>query len=338
MKRIIDANLNRGVEALRVLEEISRFLLDDKSSSETLKLIRHEINALQEKDYDALLKARDTENDIGINIKNPDKRTDIESIFKANIKRLQQVLRVLAEYSPDNAAVFEDLRYKSYTLEKIMWNKLKDKYNKLILGNKKLYLVTNSDKFENDDAFLDAVASALKGGVDILQLREKTMPANRIIELGKKIKLLCAEYGATFIVNDRVDIAYVLEADGVHLGQDDMDVESARKILGNNAIIGVSTHAPEQAQKAVADGADYIGMGPVFTTPTKPGRKSVGLEYVEWVSNNIDIPAFAIGGIDTDNVSEVIAHGAKRIAVVRAIINAENPEYAAKQFYSIINK
>ncbi len=338
MKRIIDANLNRGVEALRVLEEISRFLLDDKSSSETLKLIRHEINALQEKDYDALLKARDTENDIGINIKNPDKRTDIESIFKANIKRLQQVLRVLAEYSPDNAAVFEDLRYKSYTLEKIMWNKLKDKYNKLILGNKKLYLVTNSDKFENDDAFLDAVASALKGGVDILQLREKTMPANRIIELGKKIKLLCAEYGATFIVNDRVDIAYVLEADGVHLGQDDMDVESARKILGNNAIIGVSTHAPEQAQKAVADGADYIGMGPVFTTPTKPGRKSVGLEYVEWVSNNIDIPAFAIGGIDPDNVNEVIAHGAKRIAVVRAIINAENPEYAAKQFYSIINK
>ena len=338
MKRIIDANFNRGVEALRVLEEISRFLLDDKSSSETLKLIRHEINALQEKDYDALLKARDTENDIGINIKNPDKRTDIESIFKANIKRLQQVLRVLAEYSPDNAAVFEDLRYKSYTLEKIMWNKLKDKYNKLILGNKKLYLVTNSDKFENDDAFLDAVASALKGGVDILQLREKTMPANRIIELGKKIKLLCAEYGATFIVNDRVDIAYVLEADGVHLGQDDMAVESARKILGNNAIIGVSTHAPEQAQKAVADGADYIGMGPVFTTPTKPGRKSVGLEYVEWVSNNVDIPAFAIGGIDPDNVNEVIAHGAKRIAVVRAIINAENPEYAAKQFYSIINK
>ncbi len=338
MKRIIDANLNRGTEALRVLEEISRFLLDDETSSKTLKLIRHELNALQENDYDELLKARDTENDIGVNIKNPDQRTDIESIFKANIKRLQQVLRVLAEYSPDNAAVFEDLRYKSYTLEKTMWNKLKEKYNKLILENKKLYLVTNSDKFDNDDAFLDAVASALKGGVDILQLREKTMPANRIIELGRKIKLLCAEYGATFIVNDRVDIAYILEADGVHLGQDDMDVASARKILGTNAIIGVSTHAPEQAQKAVADGADYIGMGPVFTTPTKPGRKSVGLEYVQWVSENIEIPAFAIGGIDLDNVKDVIEHGAKRIAVVRAIINAENPEYAAKQFYSIINK
>ena len=332
MKRIIDANLNRGTEALRVLEEISRFLLDDKESSQTLKLIRHELNALQEKDYDTLLSARDTENDIGITIQNPDKRTDIENIFKANIKRLQQVLRVLAEYAPEHAGRFEDLRYKSYTLEKIMWDKLKEKYNKLILGNKKLYLVTNSDKFDSDDAFLDAVASALKGGVDILQLREKTMPANKIIELGKKIKLLCAEYNATFIVNDRVDIAAILEADGVHLGQDDMDVASARKILGNNAIIGVSTHAPEQAQKAVQDGADYIGMGPVFTTPTKPGRKSVGLEYVEWVSQNIDIPAFAIGGIDLNNVNEVIKHGAKRIAVVRAIINAQSPESAAKEF------
>ena len=201
-----------------------------------------------------------------------------------------------------------------------------------ILHYKKLYLVTNSDKFDSDDAFLDAVASALKGGVDILQLREKNMPANKIVELGKKIKLLCAEYNAIFIVNDRVDIAAILEADGVHLGQDDMDVASARKILGNNAIIGVSTHAPEQAQKAVQDGADYIGMGPVFTTPTKPGRKSVGLEYVEWVSQNIDIPAFAIGGIDLTNVSEVIQHGAKRIAVVRAIINAQSPENAAKEF------
>ncbi len=338
MKRIIDANLNRGTEALRVLEEISRFLIEDFEVSENLKLIRHELNNLQEKDYDALINARDTENDIGIAMKNPDRRSDIQNIFKANIKRLQQVLRVLGEYSCEHAAIFEKLRYESYILEKKMWNKLKEKYNKLKLGDKKLYLVTNSDKFDSDDKFLDAIASALKGGVDILQLREKSMPANKIIELGQKIKLLCAEYNATFIVNDRVDIAYVLEADGVHLGQDDMDVASARKILGDNAIIGVSTHAPEQAKKAVIDGADYIGMGPVFTTPTKPGRKSVGIEYVNWVSKNINIPAFAIGGIDLNNVKEVIDNGAKRIAVVRAIINANSPELAAHQFYDIINK
>lgn len=336
MKRIIDANFNRGSEALRVLEEISRFVLDDRNFSEELKTMRHKMNNLQEKDYNALVEARDTDNDTGVGIKNPDKRSGIETIFKANIKRLQQVLRVLEEYSPDNHEIFEKLRYKSYTLEKNMWDKLKEKYNKLMLEDKKLYLVTNSDKFNNEDSFLDAVASALKGGVDILQLREKTMPANKIIQLGRKVKLLCAEYGATFIVNDRVDIAYILGADGVHLGQEDMDIESARKILGQNAIIGVSTHAIEQAQKAVADGADYIGAGPVFTTPTKPGRQSVGLEYVKWVSENIKIPAFAIGGIDLENVGEVVKSGAGRIAVVRAIINSDNPQKAAEEFLKIL--
>ena len=213
-----------------------------------------------------------------------------------------------------------------------MWDKMK----KIKLLNRKLYLVTNSDKFDSEDLFLDAVASALKGGVDIIQLREKNMPANKIIELGKKIKLLCGEYNALFIVNDRVDIAFAVGADGVHLGQDDMDIQSAREILGENAIIGVSTHAPEQAQKAVLDGADYIGVGPVFTTPTKPGRQSVGLEYVKWVSDNIDLPAFAIGGIDLDNVNEVISNGAKRIAVVRAIINSVNPEIAARAFLEVL--
>lgn len=335
MKRIIDANLNRGNEALRILEEIARFLLDNKDLSEELKTMRHQLSMVQDADYTELLMARDTENDIGVNIKNPDKRTDIETVFKANIKRLQQVLRVLAEYSvnnSENAAVFENMRYRTYTLEKFMWDKLKEQYNKYMLESKKLYLVTNSDRFKNETEFLNAVASALKGGVDILQLREKTMSAQKIIELGKKIKLLCAEYNTTFIVNDRVDIAYVLEADGVHLGQDDMDVASARKILGSNAIIGVSTHAPEQAKKAVADGADYIGVGPVFTTPTKPTTKSVGLEYVNWVSKNIQLPYFAIGGINLENVDEVVKNGAKRIAVVRAIINAENPEHAAEEF------
>ncbi len=332
MKRIIDANLNRGTEALRVLEEISRFILDDKEISNSLKIIRHRLNTIQDLDYESYLNARDTENDVGTKIKNPDKRNNLKSIFKANIKRLQQSLRVLAEYMPENYDVFEELRYKSYTLEKNMWDKMK----KIKLLNRKLYLVTNSDKFDSEDLFLDAVASALKGGVDILQLREKNMPANKIIELGKKIKLLCGEYNALFIVNDRVDIAFAVGADGVHLGQDDMDIQSAREILGENAIIGVSTHAPEQAQKAVLDGADYIGVGPVFTTPTKPGRQSVGLEYVKWVSDNIDLPAFAIGGIDLDNVNEVISNGAKRIAVVRAIINSVNPEIAARAFLEVL--
>lgn len=333
--RIIDANLNRATEASRVLEEIARFLLDDKTLSETLKNIRHEICNIQEKHYSDYLQARDTINDVGVNIKNSTERLNIENVFKANIKRLQQALRTLAEYSveiAENTAIFEQLRYTSYTLEKNMWDKLKEKYNQIKLADKHLYLVTNSDQFESEDAFLDAVASALEGGVDILQLREKTMPANKILPLAKKLKQLCLQYDTTFIINDRIDIAALVEADGVHLGQDDLDVQSAREILGSNAIVGISTHAPEQALKAVAEGADYIGVGPVFATPTKEGRIPVGLEYVKWASENINIPYFAIGGIDLENCEEVLKAGAQKIAVVRAIINADSPKNAAESF------
>lgn len=341
MKRILDANLNRASEATRVLEEIARFLLEDKDLSEKLKNIRHSLNAVQEKAYHSYLESRDTEGDIGVDIKNSTERINIENIFKANIKRLQQALRTLAEYSgqlPQNVKTFEKIRYTSYTLEKIMWNKLKEKYNQIKIADKKLYLVTNSDKFESDDDFLDAIASALQGGVDILQLREKAMPANKIMELGKKIKQLCLQYDTTFIINDRVDIALALEADGVHLGQDDLDIHTARQILGPNFIIGISTHAPEQALKAEADGADYIGVGPVFETPTKLGRVAVGLDYVHWASENIEIPSFAIGGIDLENCDEVLDSGLKRIAVVRAIINAQSPKSQAEKFLGILSK
>lgn len=335
LKRIIDANLNRAAEAVRILEEIARFLLDDKDLSEKLKNIRHKINSIQEENYGEYLTARDTENDVGVDIKNTTERINVENIFKANIKRLQQSLRTLAEYSvenKENAATFEKLRYNSYTLEKIMWEKLKEKYNQIKLSDKKLYLVTNSDQFESDDAFLDAIASALEGGVDILQLREKNLPANKILEIGRKIKQLCLQYDVTFIINDRIDIAAILEADGVHLGQDDLDVKSAREILGENTIVGVSTHAPEQALKAVEDGADYIGVGPVFATPTKPGRVPVGLEYAKWASENIEIPAFGIGGIDIDNIDKVLETGLNKVAVVRAIINAKSPQKATEEF------
>ncbi|MDD3436330.1 MAG: thiamine phosphate synthase [Candidatus Gastranaerophilales bacterium] len=341
LKRITDANLNRAAEAARVLEEIARFLLDDKDLSEKLKHIRHKINSLQEEAYEDYLHARDTENDVGVDIANSDNRINIENIFKANIKRLQQALRTLAEYSQtnkQNVVLFEKLRYETYTLEKIIWDRLKEKYGRVKLADKKLYLVTNSDKFNSEDDFLNAIASALEGGVDILQLREKTMPAKKVLELGRKVKQLCLQYDVTFIVNDRVDIAALLQADGVHLGQDDLDVKSAREILGANAIVGVSTHAPQQALKAVEDGADYIGVGPVFATPTKQGRTPVGLEYVEWVSKNIDIPAFAIGGIDLENFQQVFEAGLNRIAVVRAIMNAKSPQLAAEELWENIQK
>ena len=335
MKRIIDANLNRTTEALRVLEEIARFYLDNEKLSETLKNIRHDISKFADKKYEELLFSRDTNNDVGININNPTQRKDILNIFKANIKRLQQSLRTLAEYAQAeniDFKIFEKARYDSYTLEKEMYENLSSKLNKFRLQDKNLYLVTSSENFENDDDFLNAIASSLEGGVRLLQLREKSHDAKRTIRLGKKIRELTSIYDAIFILNDRIDIAQIIDADGVHLGQDDIGIKEARNILGDKMIIGISTHCPEQAKKAVEQGADYIGVGPIFTTPTKPGRTAVTTEYAKWVAKNIDIPWYAIGGIDLDNVQEVLDAGAKRIAVVRAIINAENPSKAAKEF------
>lgn len=340
MKRIIDANLNRATEALRVIEEIARFYLNNESLCAQLKHLRHELAGVIDLNYVALLKNRDTEGDIGTSVVNNTEKQDILDIFKANFKRLQQSLRVLAEYGQAEGidiAVFEKTRYDSYTMEKNMFEELSKKLKLKRLEDKKLYLVTDRSKFSSVDEFLDAVAASLKGGVQIVQLREKTANAKEFIGLGRKVKELCAIYDALFIINDRVDVAHIVGADGVHLGQDDIDIDSARHLLGKDAIVGISTHAPEQAEKAVASGADYIGVGPVFETPTKPGRKSVGLEYVEWASKNVNIPWFAIGGISAENVSEVINAGASRIAVVRAIINSENPDVNANIFVEKIN-
>lgn len=326
MKRIIDANLNRATEGLRVIEEIARFILSDAELSARLKTIRHELQKFFDVEYDILLDSRDTFNDVGCNIINPDKKESLDSIFKANFKRVEEAFRVLNQY----ASLDDSYRYRIYTIEKEMRSKLKLDYKKIFLNDKKLYLVTNSDNFESDEIFLDRVALSIKSGVDIVQLREKNTTSKRFIYLAQRIRELTSHFGAAFIVNDRVDIAKISNADGVHLGQDDIPVSYAREILGDNAIIGVSTHCPEHAKKAITDGADYIGVGPVFKTPTKPSKDPVGLEYVKWAADNVNIPFFAIGSIDTANIKEVVEAGAKRVAVIRAIMYADDIESNCK--------
>lgn len=326
MKRIIDANLNRATEGLRVIEEIARFILSDAELSARLKTIRHELQKFFDVEYDNLLDSRDTLNDVGCNIINPDKKESLDSIFKANFKRVEEAFRVLNQY----ASLDDSYRYRIYTIEKEMRSKLKLDYKKIFLNDKKLYLVTNSDNFESDEIFLDRVALSIKSGVDIVQLREKNTTSKRFIYLAQRIRELTSHFGAAFIVNDRVDIAKISNADGVHLGQDDIPVSYAREILGDNAIIGVSTHCPEHAKKAITDAADYIGVGPVFKTPTKPSKDPVGLEYVKWAADNVNIPFFAIGSIDTANIKEVVEAGAKRVAVIRAIMYADDIESNCK--------
>jgi thiamine-phosphate pyrophosphorylase len=171
------------------------------------------------------------------------------------------------------------------------------------------------------------VPAALAGGVDVVQLRDKHAADAEVVAAGRELRALCDEHGALLIVNDRPDLALACAADGVHVGQDDQPVEEARRIVGEGLLIGLSTHSPEQVDAAAA--ADYLGVGPVYETATKPGLQAVGIELVRYASAFAPKPWFAIGGIDAQRAEHVASAGARRIAVVRAIRDADDPRHAA---------
>jgi thiamine-phosphate pyrophosphorylase len=184
-----------------------------------------------------------------------------------------------------------------------------------------LYLVCD----DRPDEFLE---SALRGGVGIVQLRCKDSDEHALLEAARRFKAVCARHGALFIVNDRPDVAAAVDADGVHVGQDDVAVDDARTAVGPDRLVGLSTHSPEQIE-AAHESVDYIGVGPVYETPTKPGRPAVGLELVRYAAGAARTPFFAIGGISDANVEEVRKAGASRVAVVRAMTEAADPTSAA---------
>ena len=189
------------------------------------------------------------------------------------------------------------------------------------LSRARLYLVCD----EQTDDFLHA---SLRGGVDVVQLRMKDRPDAAILAAASRFRAVCSEHGALFVINDRPDLVGPAGADGVHLGQDDAPAAQARAAIGDERLIGLSTHSPEQIDGAA--GVDYIGVGPVHETPTKPGRPAVGLELVRYAATHARVPFFAIGGISMANAAAVRDAGAERIAVVRALTEAPDPEAASR--------
>jgi thiamine-phosphate pyrophosphorylase len=208
-------------------------------------------------------------------------------------------------------------------------------WKKKSLKNFKLYAITDLKK--ENPGILRTIERSLAGGVDIIQLRSKNLSDAALFELGKKIRTLTARMKKLFIVNDRIDLALALDADGVHLGQDDLPTSFARKILGKNKFIGRSTHSLKQALEAEREGADYIGFGPIFGTPTKPDYTPIGLDQIAQVMKRIQIPVVCIGGIDRSNLKQVIRAGAERVAVVRAVFAARNPYQSAFQLKGLMN-
>lgn len=184
---------------------------------------------------------------------------------------------------------------------------------------------------------IQVAQEAIKGGADIVQLRDKEASARELVDIGRRLREMTKKARALFIVNDRSDVAAECDADGVHLGQDDISIACARRILGEDRIIGKSTHSLEQALAACEEGADYISVGPVYKTPTKPDYKEVGLELIKEVKWNIKIPFIAIGGIDSTNIREVLEAGATKIAVVRAVVAQDDIEEAARKLKDIID-
>ncbi len=204
------------------------------------------------------------------------------------------------------------------------------------LAAARLYLVTEGGAgTRRAESLLHA---ALAGGVDVVQLRDKAADDLALLRAGELFRRLCDQHQALFIVNDRPDLALACAADGVHLGQADGDLAAARDTVGSELLIGLSTHSPEQVDAGVASPADYLGVGPVWETATKPGRAAVGLELVEYAARAAGKPFFAIGGIDAVRAPLVLAAGAERLAVVRAIRDAPDPRHAAAELRATIER
>lgn len=201
----------------------------------------------------------------------------------------------------------------------------------------RLYAIT-ADGAALDPETPKRVKAWLRAGVRAIQLREKEIDARALVPFGKWLRGVTREFGAHFIVNDNPQLAYAVEADGVHLGQEDGSIAEARELLGAEAVIGLSTHNREQVLAAADSGADYIGVGPIFSSPTKDvGRPLLGPEFAAWAARESPLPAVAIGGINLINVETLVALGCRNVAVVSALNETDNPGETARAFLRILN-
>jgi thiamine-phosphate pyrophosphorylase len=329
--RIIDANFNRGREAGRVIEEFCRFSLNSTALTARAKELRHRLcKAVSRLDAQMLIAARDSNDDVGfgVQVAGQMKRANLHDCFVAAAKRLTEALRTLAEVTqtidPSAAQVFENLRFAAYTLEKDIFS---FSITAEKLASVRLYVLLTAGPDSPNSQILDTAAACIEGGADCLQLRAKGLSDRRTLALADEIVGLCRDGGVISIINDRVDIAVAAGADGVHLGQDDMPLAQSRKLQLKPMIFGLSTHSTEQLKEAIGRGADYVSLGPVFPTGTKPKASPVGLEYVSRATElltDTGIGHVAIGGITLENVSQVLKAGAKTIALCSAVANSSD--------------
>ncbi len=363
--RILDANLNRSREGLRVLEDYARFVRNDANLSGQLKDLRHELVAaesllpkLKTENRQAnadgafareLLLHRDTAHDVGTQISTAaeSSRNEMSSVVIANSRRVQEALRSLEEFgkliAPEFSATVKQIRYRSYTLQQQLISvgdtiRSPEPHNFRVqkLNDAVLYVLITESVCRLP--WRQVVEATLRGGAEVLQLREKHLNDRELLRRARWMADASRGAGCLFIVNDRADAAVAANADGVHVGQDEFAVSDARAVLRPDQVLGVSTHTLAQAQAAEAEGTDYIGVGPTFPTTTKSFPDIPGLALVTEVSRNINIPAFAIGGIDVKNIEAVRQAGGTRAAATWSVIGSEDAESAVRELKRQLGK
>jgi thiamine-phosphate pyrophosphorylase len=327
--RIIDANFNRAREAARVIEEFCRFALNSESLTAQAKKLRHELcDYINKLDTALLIAARDTLGDVGTGqtVANQLQRNTIYDCLTAGCKRLTEALRAIAEVTqtinPSVAKTIERLRYDAYTLEKdiFLFSNTVEKFKHV-----RLYVIVTSNSLTEVRSL---TKRCIAGMADCIQLRAKNINDDVFLALAGEFVSLCKKAGVISIINDRIDIAVAVGADGVHLGQNDLSVTQARKLELTPLIIGKSTHSLDQLHNACKENPTYVAIGPVFTTDTKPNVPAVGLNYVK---NALEILAdtgichVAIGGINSSNVERVLRAGATTIAACSAVTAESDP-------------
>jgi thiamine-phosphate pyrophosphorylase len=333
--RIVDASLNRIGESLRLLEDIARLLLNDALLTKRLKTMRHELAIKDLSVKKSLLQARDSEGDVGIDIevKQQDKEKELPATIVSNTRRVQESLRVIEELAkiPDidlDPEKFKRARFSLYDIERALISRLLRKEKSERISGLYAIIDTQFLKGRSHDEIADQM---LEVGARIIQLRDKTMSKKELLSVAQRLKSLCAVNGALFIVNDHLDIALAVDADGLHIGQEDIQLKDARRLLPIDMIIGCSVTNVTQAVAAESDGADYIAVGAIYPTSSKEDIEVVGLEIVKAIKKEISIPLAAIGGITNDNAEGVLAAGADSVAVISAILQAESLKEATRQ-------
>jgi thiamine-phosphate pyrophosphorylase len=336
--RLIDANVDRAQEGLRVLEDIARFMIDDASLAEALKEQRHRVGGAVAKTYRQLLSARRAAEDVGAftNPASEMQRSDIEALVAANAKRVEESLRTLEEAAklplagvPLNAEDFKEVRFALYDRERQLVDRLvRHNLRRRLRG---LYVIVDPEVAKGRD-IVEVAREAIEGGAHIIQLRDKVHDKGEQLETARRLQELCQRAGALFIVNDHVDLAIACDADGVHLGQTDLPVSIARKLLPLGKIVGCSTQTVEMALRAQAEGADYVGIG-VFQSSTKVHAEPFEnrLDVLRQIKEAVKIPVCAISGIDINNIDSVMEAGADMAAVISAVVGQPDVRAAARQ-------